>query len=144
MPRPDRIRTLCWLAAACFLASWFLPAASEVPGWMAFRYALSPLWPYGTASNQGAEDAIPQVASALTNVAFAVMFAMVMWQKVRRPSLFFRFTIIFLVVDLYWLVMFARDGSLDSLWVGYYVWLVAFALMVIIGWMLLHARRAPR
>jgi hypothetical protein len=144
MPRPDSIRILCWLAAACFLASWFLPVLSAVPGWMAFRYALSPLWPYGEASTQGAEDSIPQVASALTNVAFVMMFIMVLSQKVLRPSLFFRFTIIFFVIDLYWFVQFWRDGSLGDLWVGYYIWLAAFALMVLIGWMLLRGRRVPR
>ncbi len=144
MPRPDPVRTLCCVAAACFLASWFLPALAEVPGWMAFRYALSPLWPYGEPNNQGAEDSIPQVASALTNAAFVVTFIMVMSRKVRRPALFFRFTIIFFVIDLYWFVMFMRDGSLHDLRIGYYVWLVAFALMVLIGWMLMRPTRAPR
>jgi hypothetical protein len=141
---PGSIRNLCWFAAACFLASWFLPAASEVPGWMAFRYAFSPLWPYAQGNQQGAEDVIPQVASALTNVAFVVMFIMIMAEKVRRPGLFFRITIICFVVDLYWFAQLLRDGSVRELWIGYYVWLVAFALLMLIGWMLMRMQRASR
>lgn len=136
------IRTLSSIAAACFLASWFLPAAADIPGWMAFRYALSPLWPYAQSAPQGAENAIPQVASALTNIAFVVMFAMIMTDKVRRPGLFFRFTIICFVFDLYWFAQMLRDGSLHDLWIGYYVWLAAFALLMLIGWKLMRAPRS--
>ena len=38
---------LIWTASAAFAASWFMPVLEDVPGWMAFRYALSPLLPYG-------------------------------------------------------------------------------------------------
>jgi hypothetical protein len=140
MLRAGSIRNLLWFAAACFLASWFLPAASEVPGWMAFRYAFSPLWPYGEPSAQGAEDAIPQVASALTNVAFVIMFIVVTAERVRRPSLFFKVTIFCFIANLYWFVQMLRDGAVRDLWIGYYVWLAAFALMVLIGWMLTRTR----
>jgi hypothetical protein len=137
------MRYVIGLAAACFLAGWFLPAVPEVPGWMAFRYALSPLWPYGQPSTQGAEELVPQVASALTNVAFVIMFAMVIYGKVRRPGLFFRVTIICFVVNLYWLVQFARDGSLQDLRAGYYVWLAAFALMMWMAWRSMRTRSTP-
>jgi hypothetical protein len=137
------MRYVLLLAATCFVASWFLTAVPEVPGWMAFRYALSPLWPYGEASAQGAEEIVPQVASALTNVAFVIMFAMILCRKVRRPGLFFRVTIICFVMNLYWFVQFARDGSLDDLRIGYYVWLAAFALMMLRAWKLMRTSSAP-
>lgn len=137
------IRNLCLLAAACFLASWFLPVGSEVPGWMAFRYALSPLWPYGHTGPADVEDAIPQVASALTNVVFVIMFVMVIQRAVRRPSLFFRVAIICFVANLYWFVQLLRDGSLHDLLIGYYVWVLAFALMLVIGWLLMRSRSTP-
>jgi hypothetical protein len=144
MPEPGSIRNLAWLAAACFLASWFLPAASEVPGWMAFRYAFAPLWAYRQSAPQGVEDVVPQVLSALTNVAFIVMFFLVILGNVRRPGLFFRAAIACFVLDLYWFVQMLRDHSLHDLWIGYYVWLVAFALLMLIGWMLIiTARRMP-
>lgn len=135
------LRNLGCLAAACFLAGWFLPAAAEVPGWMAFRYALSPLWPYGSSEPQGGEDAVPQVLSALTNVVFVVMLTQLMANRVRRPGLFFRVALACFVMNLYWFVQMLRDGSLHELWIGYYVWMVAFALLALAGWMLMRMAR---
>jgi hypothetical protein len=137
------LRSLAPLAAVCFLASWFLPVMQDVPGWMAFRYALSPLWPYGPPGSTETEDAIPQVASALTNVAFVIMFILVLRGKVRRPGLLFRVSILCFLMNLYWFVELARDGSLKDLLVGYYAWMVAFALMIFIAWRLNRAGSAP-
>ena len=36
-------------------------------------------------------------------------------------------------MDLYWLVEALRAGEAASLLIGYYVWLVAFALLVALG-----------
>jgi hypothetical protein len=135
-------RNLGWIAAACFVAAWFLPAASEVPGWMAFRYAFAPVWPYGAAEPTGVEDAVPQVLSALTNVVFVVMFLQLIARRAMRPSLFFRVAIACFVLNLYWFVQLLRDGTLGDLRIGYYVWLAAFALLVLIGGMLMRGARA--
>jgi hypothetical protein len=143
MPVAASIRNLGWVAAACFLAGWFLPAAPEVPGWMAFRYAFAPVWPYGSAEPTSVEDAVPQVLSALTNVAFLVMFVRLVIGKILRPGLYFRVAIACFVLNLYWFVQLLRDGSLSDLRIGYYVWLAAFALLVVIGGMLMRAARAP-
>ena len=131
---------LGWLAAACFVAAWFLPVMSGVPGWMAFRYALASVWPYRTSIG-GGEDAVPQVLSALTNVAFVVMFAQLVAGRVGRPGLWFRVAIACFVLDLYWLVQMVRDASAHELWIGYYAWLAAFALLALIGWLLMRAGR---
>ena len=137
------IRNLGWSAAACFVAAWFLPAASEVPGWMAFRFAFAPVWPYGSSGGEGSvEDAVPQVLSALTNVVFVVMFAQFVAGKIHRPGLWFRVAIACFVLDLYWLVQMLRDGAARDLLIGYYVWLAAFALLVVIGWLLMRAARS--
>jgi len=136
-------RNLGWLAAACFVAGWFLPAAADVPGWMAFRYAFAPVWPYGPSAPQGGEDAVPQVLSALTNVVFVVMFTRLVARKVQRPGLFLRVAFACFVLDLYWFVQMLRDGSGRDLLIGYYVWLAAFALLVVAGAVLARsARRA--
>jgi hypothetical protein len=137
------LRSLAPLAAVCFLASWFLPVLQDVPGWMAFRYAFAPLWPYGPSGSTETEDAIPQVASALTNVAFVIMFVLVLREKVRRPSLLFRVSILCFVMNLYWFVELLRDHSLHDLKVGYYVWLAAFALMIFTAWRLNRAGSTP-
>src|SRR5689334_12785117 len=120
MPAAGIVRTLGWSAAACFVAAWFLPVASEVPGWMAFRYAFAPVWPYGSGAGSSVEDAVPQVLSALTNVVFIVMFAQLVLGKVNRPGLWLRVAIACVVLDLYWLVQMFRDGSARDLLIGYY------------------------
>jgi hypothetical protein len=136
-------RNLGWFAAACFVAGWFLPAAAEIPGWMAFRYAFSPVWPYSSSAPQGGEDAVPQVLSALSNVVFVVMVTQLVAGNVKRPGLYLRVAIACFVLNLYWFVQMLRDGSAGELLIGYYVWLAAFALLVIVGWMLLRDARRP-
>jgi hypothetical protein len=135
------VRNLGWLAAACFVAGWFLPAATDVSGWMAFRYAFSPVWRYGASEPVAGEDAVPQVLSALTNVAFVVMFAQLLMGRVRRPGLWLRAAIACFLLDLYWFVRVLREGSVRDLHAGYYVWLTAFALLVVIGALLVHDAR---
>jgi hypothetical protein len=135
------VRNLGWLAAACFIGGWFLPAAQDVPGWMAFRYAFSPLWPYGSGPAGDVEDAAPQVLSALTNVAFIVLFALLALGRISRPGLFFRVALACFVLDLYWFVQTLRDGTVHDLRIGYYVWLVSFALMTLIGWIQMRSAR---
>jgi hypothetical protein len=143
MSATSSARNLGWLAAACFVAGWFLPAAAEVPGWMAFRYAFSPVWPYASSAPQGGEDAVPQVLSALSNVVFVALVAELLAGTVKRPGLYLRIAIACFVLNLYWFVQMLRIGS-GELLIGYYVWLAAFALLVIVGWMLVRAaRRAP-
>jgi hypothetical protein len=120
---------LAWVALAAWLVAWFLPVLTDVPGWMAFRYALAPLVPYRDAAPPGFEDAVPQVMSALTNVVFVVMFGL--WlRREFRASLFLR---ALLIINLYWLVMAARDDNLADLLFGYYVWLAAFLLLVAVA-----------
>jgi hypothetical protein len=118
-----------WLAAIAFLASWFLPALDGVPGWMAFRHALSPLVPFGAAANLG-DHAIPAVLSALTNVMFLVLFGLWLARQMFRPGMFVRLALACLLLNLYWVVQAWRDTDLDSLRIGYFVWLSAFALLL--------------
>jgi hypothetical protein len=127
------IRILTWSAAACFVAAWFLPVAPDMPGWMAFRYALAPLWPYGSPVSGVVEDAAPQVLSALTNGVFVVMFAQLVAGRVTRPSLWFRVAIACFLIDLYWFVQMLRDDGGHALGIGYYAWLAAFAQLAVIG-----------
>ena len=142
MPVDGWIRFLRWCAAACFVAAWFLPVAPGVPGWMAFRYAFAPVWPYGpNGAAADIEDAAPHVLSALTNVVFIAMFMQLVAARVTRPGLWFRVAIACFVIDVYWFVQMLRDGDDRSLGIGYYVWLAAFAQLAIIGALLL--RRPP-
>jgi hypothetical protein len=128
--RDTLMRILGWTAAAAFLASWFLPVLKDVPGWMAFRYALAPLVPFRDAGAVAWEDSAPRVMSALTNVVFVILF--VLWQIKQpvRPGLFVRITIACFVLNLYWFVTAWRDHSVGDLLVGYYVWLAAFGMLL--------------
>jgi hypothetical protein len=131
---PDRwIPSLAWLAAGVFLASWFLPVLEGVPGWMAFRYALSPLVPFRDAGDVSWEDSIPQVLSALTNVVFAVLFGLWLARQMFRDGLFVRIALACVLVNLYWPVQAIRQDSLDDLHIGYYLWLLSFALMLAVA-----------
>jgi len=122
------MRALTWIAAAAWLASWFLPVIDGYPGWAAFRAALE--GPFRESFPIQAEDSVPQIASALTNVAFVGMFALLIRNRVVRAGLFLRVAIICLIVNFYWLVQMLRAGETAGLLFGYYLWLAAFALLV--------------
>lgn len=132
---------LAWLAALAFLASWFLPVLEDVPGWMAFRYALAPLVPFRDAVAMPWDDNIPQVLSALTNVMFVILFALWIARQMFRPGMFVRLALACLLLNLYWLVKAWREDGLADLLYGYYVWLSAFALMFAVAVLTAFASR---
>jgi hypothetical protein len=70
------------------------------------------------------------------------MFARLVRGTVNRPGLFLRVAIACFVLDLYWFVQMLRDGAAHELWIGYYVWLAAFALLGVVGWMLMRSARS--
>jgi hypothetical protein len=121
---------LVWTAGAAFAASWFMPVLTDIPGWMAFRYALAPLVPYGDAADLAWDDSVPQALSALSNGVFIILFALWVTKQTVRPGLFVRITLVCFVLNLYWFVKAFRDHHLQDLLIGYYVWLAAFALLL--------------
>jgi hypothetical protein len=124
-----------------FASSWFLPVLDDVPGWMAFRYALAPLVPFRDAGSTHWEDNAPQVLSALTNVVFVVLFALWASKRSPRPGLFVRIAIACFVLNLYWFVSAARDNSVKDLLFGYYLWVAAFALLLAVAALTAFASR---
>jgi hypothetical protein len=50
-----------------------------------------------------------------------------------RTGMFVRITIACLLLNLYWWVRAWREHSLADLLVGYYVWLAAFGLMLVVA-----------
>jgi hypothetical protein len=120
-----------WSSAACWLLSWFLPVIEGYRGWAAFRAALEA--PFRAEFPVRGDDVVPQVLSALSHVAFVVLFANWQRRQVTRPQLFLKIAIACLLLNLYWLVEMLRAGERSALLVGYYLWLAAFALMVTLG-----------
>ena len=138
----DTPRVLAWVAAACWAVSWFLPVLDDVRGWEAFRWSLASLWPF-RGREAGGEDSIPHVLSALTNVVFIILVAHVELKRVTRPGLFFRVAIACFILNLYWFVQMARDSALADLRVGYYAWVLAFALLIVSGVSIHRTSRTP-
>lgn len=139
--QPRYISALAGTAAICWLASWFLPVLQDVPGWMAFRYALAPLVPYRDAGTLALDDHIPQVFSALTNPVFALLLGLWFSRQMFRAGLFVRVTLACLLVNLYWLVKAWRENGLHDLLYGYYVWLLAFLLLAAVAILSAYADR---
>ena len=129
--RSPALQLLGWAAAVCWLLSWFLPVVEDYPGWAAFSTVLGAVFRGAFLTN--AEDSIPQVFSALTNVAFAVLFALWVRDRVTRPALFLKVALACLLINFYWLVEALRDDHAGDLLAGYYLWLMAFALLLALG-----------
>lgn len=140
------IAPLAWLSAVAFAASWFLPVLDDVPGWMAFRYALAPLVPYRDAGHQAWDDNVPQVLSALTNVMYVILFGLWLAKQMFRPGMFVRLALVCVLLNLYWFVQAWRDNQgLADLLYGYYVWMAAFTLMLAVAVLTaFEARRTSR
>jgi membrane associated rhomboid family serine protease len=132
---------LVWTASAAFVASWFMPVLVDVPGWMAFRYSLAPLIPYGGVGNLSAEDSVPQVLSGLTNVVFIVMAALWITNQRMRAGLFVRISLACFLLNLYWPVKAIREGGLRDILFGYYAWEAAFAALLAVAVMAAVASR---
>jgi len=130
-PRHPVERILAWGAAALWLASWFLPVVDDFAGWAAFRAALT--GPFRDTLPAAAEESIPQILSAFTNVAFAAMF-LTWWRgRISLPAILLKIAIACLLINCYWLVQAWRTGQVGALLVGYYAWLASFALLVAVA-----------
>ena len=134
-------RWLAWAAALCWIAAWFLPVIEDYSGWAAFRAALG--GPFRDPFPVGGEEAVPQVLSALTNVVFALMFMTWLRARLTQPVLFLKIAIACLLLNSYWLVQMLRAGEASGLLSGYYVWLLAFLLLNVVGTLrVLRARKS--
>jgi hypothetical protein len=131
-----------FISALAWLVSWFLPVLVGIPGWAAFRLALAPLIPYSDAQAAGWEDSVPQVLSALTNVMFVVLVALWFTKQMFRAGMFVRLALACFLLNLYWPVQAWRSHQLNELLFGYWVWLAAFALLLVVA--ILNAFEARR
>jgi hypothetical protein len=118
---------------------WGLPVARGYHGWHAFRIALSPLWPYQGISIEPGLVLVLSVASALTNVLFAALAAIlaVFGRRYARPVLWAAAAATLL--DLHWpITMGAERAALES---GYFIWVCSFALLSLAAFLALRAGR---
>jgi hypothetical protein len=124
-------RVLGWAAAACWLASWFLPVIENYPGWAAFYTVL--VGPFRQDFPTSGEHAVIQLVSVATNAVFVVLFAHWLLQRITRPSMFLKLALACFIANLYWPVEMLRAGERGGLLAGYYAWEGSFALLLAIG-----------
>ena len=137
----DRSRRIWLVAVVIFAGAWFLQVHKEgtslsqggVPGWQAFRLAMSPVWAYGGESGGGESTVakILTVASGSTNFVFLAAMAL-LW---RRPSAGVPRAIGLVLVAsfaLNWYWFFGGAGlepMRADLRAGYYAWITSFLAM---------------
>ncbi len=140
-----RAKVFWMLAIVANALGWALPVIEDdqrvYRGVHAFRVALSPLWPYEQFHMPGGYMMWLSVASALTNVVFVVMAA-VLWPHVARAT-GSRLGVFVLgaaaLLNLHWTM--TLQGNAADLAIGYYVWVASFVLLLLAVHPALAARR---
>ncbi len=126
------------IAAVVFVIAWLTPvvdggttlAEGGVPGWEAFRVALSPVWPYGDFEASTWYWGILTVSSALTNFVVVAVLAHLVWRPgTHRRAIAWALALAF-VVNCSWLI----SGDRGALRLGYYLWVASFALLALAAW----------
>lgn len=135
-------KSIAWLAAiVANVLGWVLPAYDEERGWSAFVFALSPLWDYSSFRSESVALLAFIVASALTNVLFIVLAAVLVLGKVRhaRPTLWAAAGATLL--NLYWPILLEADRA--KLASGYFIWVASFALLALSAFLVLRPAPFP-
>ena len=81
--------------------------------------------------------------SALTNFVFIAMWVPLWRRRVEKPPLFIKIALACFIINLYWLVQAARAGEAGGLLLGYYAWLLGFALLIVSGVSIHRTSRTP-
>lgn len=131
-----RTTVVLWSGAVLYLLSWLLPvvdggttlARGGVPGWEAFRVALSPFWPYqGSGSERGVMDLVGAL-SALTNLWFIFAFAVLAAGRERFRRAALTGLVVSTLTNAHWFVL-ADDRA--GFRIGYFAWFGAFVLLAV-------------
>ena len=133
-------RVMLLAAAVANVLGWWLPVARDYRGWQAFRVALTPLWPFEQFKIEPGLLLVLSVASALTNLLFVVLAALLMLRPRQRARLVLWAAAGATLLNLHWPV--SMGGNADDLLIGYFVWVVGFALLTFAAF--LAVKEAPR
>ena len=132
------MRPLIILTAIMFTISWFMPVLEGYSGWMAFRVALSSIWPYDGPSSGGWWPL--HVPSALTNGWFVISLAVLILSQHRFILVILWGLVLATLVNTLWFVL---DGDRSDLRVGYYLWLASFLVLTTGAWRAWKTRQIP-
>lgn len=127
-------------AVVANVLGWLLPAFSGNRGWVAFVFGLSPLWDYGNFQSQGLGLLAFIVVSALTNVLFAALAAVLAFGAQRRARAVLWAAAAATLLNLYWPILLEAERA--RLEAGYFIWVASFALLALSAFLAL--RSAPR
>ena len=126
-------------AVVANVLGWVLPAYSEERGWSAFVFALSPLWDYSSFRGQSVALLAFIVASALTNVLFVALAALLVLGKTRHVRLALWAAAAATLLNLNWPILLEADRArLES---GYFIWVTSFALLALSAFFVLRPAR---
>jgi len=118
---------------------WVLRAYSEERGWSAFVFALSPLWDHSSFRGQSVALLAFIVASALTNVLFVVLAALLALRNARHARLALWSAAGATLLNLYWPILLEpARARLES---GYFIWVTSFALLALAAFLVLRPAR---
>jgi hypothetical protein len=131
-------RLALFAALVANVLGWVLPAVYNEAGWRAFRAALSPLWPYEGFKLDPGLLLVLSVASALTNVLFAVLAVMLVL-RAERARLVLWLAAAATLLNLHW--PFSMGAERRLLEAGYFVWVASFALLALAAFLALRSQR---
>jgi hypothetical protein len=127
-----RARALLLAAIVANLLGWALPVIDDYRGVHAFRVALSPLWPYEQFHIPSGRLVYLSVASAATNVVFALVAIAAAAGAVGsrgRQRLAVWILGAAAILNLHWPLSMGDSGA--DLRAGYYVWVASFVLLLL-------------
>ena len=134
---PNLVIVSAWLAHA---VSWFLPVVKlggshsglfgPLRGWIAFRAALSPVWPYEDMHIETWYYSALSVASAITTILFIIGSPWVVrrgsWSALKAYGWVATGAFI---LNSHWYISFGSDR--EGLSAGYFLWWLSFGLLAI-------------
>lgn len=124
-------RVLFGAAIVAHALGWWLPVVRDYRGWQAFRVAFSPVWPFEQFRLEPGLLLVLSVASALTNVLFIVLAALLVAGRAGRGVAYGALAAA--LVNLHWpLSMGSQRAQLDS---GYPIWVASFLLLALAAWL---------
>jgi hypothetical protein len=136
-----RARVLLVGAIVAHALGWLLPVMDDYRGLHAFRVALSPLWPYEPFHIPSGRLVYLSVASAATNLVFAVVaigaLAGLVQARSRQRIAVWSVGAATLL-NLHWPI--SMGDSAADLRAGYYIWIASFVLLLLA----VHPALAPR
>ena len=127
-----RARALLIAAIVANVLGWILPVVDDYRGVHAFRVALSPVWPYERFHIPAGRLVYLSVASAATNVVFAIVAIAALLGAVdlrARQRLAVWIVGAAALLNLHWPLSMGDSGA--DLRTGYYVWVSSFVLLLL-------------